>query len=72
MARIKLSPKDCKTNKQVCSQKSDNFDVRGFWIIADEKTVTICQQKRGEPAKDSVTIPKKKFDKLIDWYTTKQ
>lgn len=61
---------ECRTLAQVCEQPRDNISSRGFWLCSDSYTVSIHQQKSGEPAKQEITVPKGIFDCLIRWYTT--
>lgn len=65
---MKYSPKTAKTLDQVCSLRSDNFDVDDFWILTDGPCVTICHQVLGKPATASVTIPKEAFNRMLRWY----
>lgn len=68
----KMSPKSAKSMKQVCRLESDNFDADGFWILHGINTISLAQQRLGEPCKESITIPKKEFDRMIEWYMREQ
>jgi hypothetical protein len=68
----KLSPRNAKTLGQFCSLKRDNFGTRESWILSEENTVTLCNQKKGESNTAQITIKKSHFNKLIDWYNTEQ
>lgn len=67
-----ISPRNCKTIEDVCNKRRDNFSTEKFWILADESSVTITEQKKGGEPNQSITIPKKDFDKLADWYYREQ
>jgi hypothetical protein len=65
-------PRDCKTIDDVCEIQRDNKDVGDFWMITDGYTVSIHEQKMGEPSKQQISIPRATFNKLIDWYSRPQ
>lgn len=65
-------PIDARTMKQLCALASDNWDTKDFWILTDGRQISIGKQKNGSPAEWIVNIPKKDFDKLIEWYTKDQ
>ena len=67
-----MRPYDCKTNKQVCAQRSDNTSAGDFWILTDGCEVSLAAQKVGEPASEMISIPRAQFNKLIDWYMRDQ
>lgn len=55
----------------VCRLKRDNISTgQGSYIYADEKIVSIGIRKGGEFP--SVTMSKKQFNLLIDWYNREQ
>ena len=66
---MKHSPKSAKTLTQVCSLRSDNYDVGDFWILTDGPTVTISAQKLGHPVTASITVPKWIFNQMLNWYS---
>jgi len=68
--RKPLAPIDCNTCDEVCQLQTDHADCGDFWILNDGYTVSIARQKDGEPPQAEISIPKKKFDALIKWYTT--
>lgn len=70
----KLSPKEAKTIKEVCSLETDNYSTKDFWIMVDpcNKDVTIMNQRVGESATQKISIHKKDFNKLIEWYLKDQ
>jgi hypothetical protein len=70
----KLSPRQARNEKQVCSLRSDHHDTDDFWILIDpySNEVFIHQQRSGEMSKQKLAIPKKDFNKLIDWYMREQ
>ena len=68
----KLSPREAKTNTQLCSLKMDNLSYKHFWFLVQEKTVTLAKQTTGEQLEHIVEIPKSLFNKMVDWYNAKQ
>ena len=60
------------TLDEICKLKRDNYAVAGFWICADECRITITQQRPGESATASVTVPRRQFNALIDFYQREQ
>jgi len=42
-----LKPIDAKSTAQVIRLQRDNISRRGFWILTDGHTVTICKQRGG-------------------------
>lgn len=68
----KLSPRETKTFKQLCSLKTDNTESKESWILVDVGTVHIHNQKNGEHSTGEVTLSRKEFNKFVDWYNKKQ
>lgn len=62
------APKDCKTIVEICKLQTDNHSLKEHWIITDGYTVSLANQRSGEPATEIISMPKAKFDKLIEWY----
>jgi hypothetical protein len=69
-----LSPKDAKGEKQVCMLQTDHYETKDFWILIDawNNEVYIHQQKTGEKSKQDICIPKKDFNRLVEWYLKEQ
>jgi hypothetical protein len=67
-----LSPRKARTDNELCQMRRDNFDTDNHWILTDTFRVTIAAQKLGEGATQSITVPRKTFDKLVDWYMREQ
>lgn len=66
-----MRPRDARTSEQVCNMPRDNLTVGGFWILLSGNracSVTICAQKSGEPVTQKINIPRRVFDRFIDWY----
>lgn len=66
------SPLEATSNAKVCRLKSDNHSTKDYWIITDGCNVTVCKQRNGESAEESITIPLKDFNRLIKWYVKPQ
>ena len=67
---VKYSPQTANTLTQICSLKTDNYGVKGYWIIINGPSVTLAKQEHGEPAEVMLTMPKRVFDAFIKWYVT--
>ncbi|WP_024516881.1 hypothetical protein [Bradyrhizobium sp. Tv2a-2] len=68
----KMAPRAAKTPEEVCQLQTANFDVDGFWILHGINTISFAEQKLGKPSKQTITISKKAFDKMVDWYLRDQ
>ncbi len=67
-----LSARNATTEKKLCSIGRDNIDTKNFWISVSRRTVTLTEQTNGEKAKSQITIPKKDFNKFVDFYNREQ
>jgi len=65
-----MTPREAKTRDDVANLKRDNISFPNFWMMAIEGEVTICEQTPGEHPKNTVTIPRKVFNQMVDWYNT--
>lgn len=63
-----LAPAHAKNIDEVCSLRTDNFNIPSGWILTDGDQVTIARQKGGEPSTDSVSFTRKEFNRLMSWY----
>lgn len=68
----KISPRQARTEKQVCSLRRDNKTADDFWMLIDGRDVTIVHQQQGTSPRASITIPRATFNRLVRWYTTPQ
>lgn len=68
----KLSPAKCRSHLDVCRLARDNYDTESGWILADHAEVTIAIQTSGEEPKESVTVPKAEFAKMVRWWLREQ
>jgi hypothetical protein len=66
--KAKLSPRQAKTNAEVCALRRDNLSAGNFWMLVDDGEVTITAQKPGESSTAMITMSKRNFNRLIDWY----
>lgn len=66
------SLRNATTVKKLCALERDNYAIGGFWITADEKYVTITMQKLGERARGQISVSRRVFDRLIDFYQKDQ
>lgn len=67
-----LTPRTARTVDQLCTLKRDNVSTRSHWIIvdADAQRVVIHAQRNGESSTESICLPRRTFEKFIDWYNT--
>ncbi len=69
--KTKKAPREAKTFDQICELRSDGIDAPdNFWCSVDEKTFAIYQQKVGEHPTQKITISRKAFNQIVDWYNT--
>lgn len=68
-----LSPRKARTFKQMVSLKTDNHHTKESWILLMEgNSICISNQRNGEALTASITIQRKDFNRLIDWYNKEQ
>lgn len=67
-----VSIRKANTEKQICSVYRDNLSTEDYWIMGNPDSVTIAKQRNGESSEWIVQIPKKDFNKLIDFYNREQ
>ena len=67
-----MSPKMAQTFNAVCRLKTDSFDVGNFWVLHGGNVISFAEQKLGHKATQTITIPKKTFDRMIAWYLREQ
>lgn len=70
-----LAPIDCKTFEDAMRLQRDNTDTTRYWLLLSmggDNHVTICEQGRGDVAKQSIQIDKKDFDRFVRWYIRPQ
>lgn len=69
-AKRVLTPREARTDQQICDLPRDNVSTRRYWIMLSGEGVVIAKQTRGEPCESSMMIPLRDFHRLIDWYNT--
>jgi hypothetical protein len=52
--------------------RRDNFEFGDCWILTDGARVTMAEQKMGESPRQTITLPRETFNKLIDFYMRDQ
>lgn len=67
-----LSPMNARTLNELCSLQRDNWAYGDFWIMVDGNEVVLAAQKHGESATGSVSIPRRHFKELVQWYMRDQ
>lgn len=70
---MKLSPSECSSISDILSLKESCLTLSQFWIMVQhDGAAIIADQSPGEPARKIITIPRKTFHKMIEWYGTPQ
>jgi len=69
-----LTPREARTWKQIEALPRDNVDTVNCWMLlggsGDCGEVTIARQRTGEAAQGIVKLPRREFERMIDWYNT--
>jgi hypothetical protein len=65
-----LTPCESRTTNQLCSLGRDNVSWGDYWLIIDEVSVAMAQQKAGEMPVGSVQMPRHVFERFARWYLT--
>lgn len=66
------SLRECKTLEDISLLKRDNYSCESYWIIADEREVTIREQRAGHESTARIRIPRRQFNAMIDFYQRDQ
>lgn len=66
--RKRLTPRTASTINEICALRRDNVGTKHFWILVETGQVVIAEQTSGQPPKWSVSIPKRVFNKFVDFY----
>ena len=67
---VAKTPREVKTFDELCALPCDNVSSTTHWIVVSEASVVLTQQRVGEPTEASITIPRRVFNRFIDWYNT--
>ena len=65
-------PYDCGSFDEVCELQTDHHELKNWWISVDGYEVSIYEQRSGETVHSSVSVPKRQFDALVQWYMRQQ
>lgn len=63
-----MSPAEAKCERDLIGLRETCWEGRGHWILVGHDSVCIREQRRGEPATGSVTIPRRTWDAMMTWY----
>lgn len=66
------SPRTAKTTEALHALVCDNLDTGNFWILVQEDHVVITAQHDGQEPTTSIEIPKREFNKIVDFYNGSQ
>jgi hypothetical protein len=68
-----LSPRQAKTFDDVCKLNTDNHSLKDYWIcLTGNNKINITKQRVGASSTESISIDRKSFNHLIDWYLKPQ
>ncbi len=65
-------PIDCGNEDQVCELQTSLHTLKNFWILTEGYRVSLYEQKSSESPTQHITIPKRQFDALVEWYMREQ
>lgn len=68
--RERVTPRKARTITQFLRMKRDNISWRGYWMLVEDTRVSIAKQKIGYECGGIVSIPKRIFDVMVDWYNS--
>lgn len=63
---------DAKNESDLLKLRRDNWQTENGWLLANGNTVTIAEQKNGQPFVSQTTIPREEFNRLIRGYLRNQ
>jgi hypothetical protein len=63
-----MRPRDARTGNQICELERDNIECKTHWFMISAKEVRIVAQKTGESATAKIVIPRRFFNRMVDWY----
>ncbi len=66
-----LSPQEATSYKKL-QTINNNIITRNYWMFVKNNYVTIVKEKDDVVGRQVIEIPRKDFNKLIKFYTTKQ
>lgn len=70
LKRVGRAPIDALTENQIFHLKRTNLDTPDYWLNVSPDHVCLTKQRSGEPATESINIPRKDFNRLARWYVT--
>jgi len=71
-SKKKLSPKQARSHKAICSLRTDNWGCKDGWIMIDGDKIIMTNQRSGESHTGQVEFTRRQFHTLIDWYQRPQ
>ena len=68
-----LAPRDCQTEGDVLALTSSMTSIGNHWLLVQhDGAVVLCEQRKGERATATITIPRRTFQRMLAWYETEQ
>jgi len=68
----RLSPRKTIRYNDILKLQTENHCVKAGWILLDNNTVIVANQRAGESSTATVKFTRREFNALIDWYNREQ
>lgn len=66
-----MRPRDASTLDDVCSLPRDNITSGDYWALLmgdGGDSITLTKQRVGKNATESISITRRDFNRIVDWY----
>lgn len=68
-----MSPSDCKNGYDQLRLKTSVWDGRRYWMhVRHDAAISIVAQRDGQPETEYITIPRRTFQAMLNWYLKDQ
>ncbi len=68
-----MAPEDVKRVRDMLGLKTTDIGIGDFWMLVSHNgSVCIHRQKLGEQSSESIDIPRRTFQKMVEWYQKPQ
>lgn len=67
-----MTPRQTRTFEDICRLQTDHCDTKEAWLSVDVGSITIMNQRTGEPSTGQVTLTRHAFGRFVDWYLREQ
>lgn len=70
---VGLRPRDCECLADICSLDTSHKSVGRFdMMLQHDQALVLTEHVGGQPQKAAITIPKRVFLQMLEWYDTEQ